>query len=54
MKPTILLILLLVLSGGCAATYRHPAKGGDAFEKDRQTCEATARKMLAAKGIPGT
>ena len=53
MKPILFLILFLVYFGGCAATYRHPAKGVDTFEKDRQACEVTARKMRVAKGMPG-
>ena len=48
------LLLLAILSGGCATTYRHPTKDGSAFEKDRQVCERIARKNLAAKGIPAT
>ena len=45
------LLPALFLVGGCATTYTHPAKGATQFEKDRATCERTARKTLEKKGI---
>jgi hypothetical protein len=54
MKPTLWLLLLLFLLGGCAITYTHPTKSAKDFEKDKQACELIAKKALVAKGIPNT
>lgn len=54
MKPTTWLLIILILLGGCAATYRHPTKNANDFERDKRECEVIARKTLAARGIPAT
>jgi len=54
MRSVLSLLLLALILGSCATTYRHPTKDAGAFEKDRQVCERIARKNLAAKGIPAT
>ncbi|HEX3008884.1 MAG TPA: hypothetical protein VHO90_14870, partial [Bacteroidales bacterium] len=41
----------LLLLGGCATTYTHPAKSSSQFERDRAACESIARKKLAARGV---
>jgi hypothetical protein len=54
MKPTLWLLLLLFLLGGCAITYTHPTKSAKDFEKDQRECDLIAKKALVAKGIPNT
>jgi len=52
MKTTSWLLFALFLLGSCAtATYRHPTKSTNTFERDRLSCEVLARKKLAAKSI---
>ena len=54
MKETVWLLLFMFFLGGCAITYTHPTKSTNDFARDKQECEALARKTLAAKGIPDT
>ncbi len=54
MKSTLLALLLLCMLGGCAATYTHPTKSTQDFDRDKQECERIAKKTLVAKGIPQT
>jgi hypothetical protein len=50
-KSVIWSFLVLLLLGGCTATYTHSTKSIDNFERDKESCQLTARKTLAAKGI---
>lgn len=54
MKRIVLLLLVLFLLAGCAATYTHPTKSTGDFERDQKECEQLARKTLVAKNIPVT